>query len=79
MVTTAKKIAFVIDDEKVIAGTLALILKQNDYDAKPFYSGESAMQEGGASPPQLLISDVAMQIERAVVDSQMESYFSIEL
>lgn len=60
MMTTARKIVFVVDDEKVIADTLALILKQNDYEAKPFYSGESAMQEGEISPPQLLISDVAM-------------------
>ncbi len=60
MITISRKIVFVVDDEKVIADTLALILKQNDYDAKPFYSGESAMQEGEVSPPQLLISDVAM-------------------
>jgi DNA-binding NtrC family response regulator len=57
---STRKIVFVVDDEKVIADTLASILKQNDYDAKPFYSGESAMQEGEVSPPQLLISDIAM-------------------
>ena len=60
MMTTARKIVFVVDDERVIADTLALILKRSGYDAKPFYSGESAMQEGEVSPPQLLISDVAM-------------------
>jgi DNA-binding NtrC family response regulator len=60
MMTPTRKVVFVVDDESVIADTLALILKQNGYDAKPFYSGESAMQEGEVSPPQLLISDVAM-------------------
>jgi FixJ family two-component response regulator len=60
MIATAKKIVFVVDDEEVIADTLALILQQNDYDAMPFYSGESAMQAGEISAPQLLISDVAM-------------------
>ena len=57
---STRTIVFVVDDEKVIADTLASILMQNDFDAKPFYSGESAMQEGEVSPPQLLISDVAM-------------------
>ncbi|MGA2252355.1 response regulator [Terracidiphilus sp.] len=60
MMTTTRKVVFVVDDERVIADTLALILKQDGYDAKPFYSGESAMREGELSPPQLLISDVAM-------------------
>lgn len=60
MITSARKTVFIVDDEKVIADTLALILKQNDYDAMPFYSGESAMRAGEISYPQFLISDVAM-------------------
>jgi DNA-binding response OmpR family regulator len=34
----------IVDDERTIADTLALILKQSGYDAAATYSGEAAIE-----------------------------------
>lgn len=50
----------VVDDERVIADTLAMILNQSGFEARAVYSGEAAV---GITPeflPDMLISDVIM-------------------
>jgi CheY-like chemotaxis protein len=51
----------VVDDEQVIADTLAKILDINGYDASAVYSGLSAVESARALQPDLIISDVIMQ------------------
>ena len=51
---------FVVDDEKCIADTLAVILGNSGYDATAFYDAQSALAEVECCCPQLVISDVMM-------------------
>jgi DNA-binding NtrC family response regulator len=51
---------FVVDDESVIADTLAIILNQAGFNAQAFYHPDKAIAAGVHSSPDLLISDVAM-------------------
>jgi DNA-binding NtrC family response regulator len=50
----------VLDDERVIADTLAQILRLNGCDASAVYSAASALQALDEEPPDLLITDVAL-------------------
>lgn len=50
----------VVDDERVIADTLAIILNQQGYDAAAVYSGTSAVERAREVSPDLIISDVIM-------------------
>src|SRR5438309_6301480 len=50
----------VVDDERVIADTLSIILNQNGFDASPVYTGEDAIKIAKDAQPQLVISDVIM-------------------
>jgi DNA-binding NtrC family response regulator len=51
---------FVVDDEHVIASTLAAILKLHGYSATSFTSPLEALAAARSRAPDLLISDVAM-------------------
>jgi DNA-binding NtrC family response regulator len=51
---------FVVDDEKIIAQTLAAILKQAGFDAKAFEDAQSAIEAANSSAPELMITDVVM-------------------
>ena len=51
----------VVDDEQVIADTLAKILDINGYDASAVYSGFAAVESARTLQPDLIISDVIMQ------------------
>jgi CheY-like chemotaxis protein len=51
----------VVDDEHVIADTLAIILGQNGYDASAAYTGEEAVEKARTVKPDLIISDVIMK------------------
>jgi DNA-binding response OmpR family regulator len=51
---------FVVDDERVIASTLAAILQINGLDARFFFSGREALEAACLEKPDLLISDVVM-------------------
>jgi CheY-like chemotaxis protein len=51
---------FVVDDELVIASTLASILRMNGYSATFFTSPVEALAAARSRAPDLLISDVAM-------------------
>ncbi len=50
----------VVDDEQVIADTLAKILDLNGYDASAVYTGTSAVESARTLQPDLVISDVIM-------------------
>jgi DNA-binding NtrC family response regulator len=51
---------FVVDDEHVIASSLAAILKLHGYSATSFTSPLEALTAARSSAPDLLVSDVAM-------------------
>jgi CheY-like chemotaxis protein len=50
----------VVDDEKVIADTLAKILDMNGYDASAVYTGTAAVESARKLQPELVISDVIL-------------------
>jgi CheY-like chemotaxis protein len=50
----------VVDDERVIADTLVLILSQKGFEATAAYSGEKAVEAATAFRPDILIMDVIM-------------------
>jgi DNA-binding NtrC family response regulator len=51
---------FVVDDEEIIATTLAMILRNYGFDAIPFSQPLKALEASRSQSPDLLISDVAM-------------------
>jgi DNA-binding NtrC family response regulator len=51
---------FVVDDERVIATTLAAILQLNGFIADSFVRPADALDAARVNPPDLLISDVVM-------------------
>ncbi len=50
----------VVDDERVIADTLAIILNKNGFDAAAVYTGKDAVERARSDQPNLIISDVIM-------------------
>jgi CheY-like chemotaxis protein len=61
MTENKKPKVLVVDDERVIADTLAIILNQNGFSATPVYSGTGAIEKARAERPDLIISDVIME------------------
>jgi CheY-like chemotaxis protein len=57
---TRKPKVLVVDDEHVIADTLAIILNQQGFEASAVYSGNEAVEQARAQKPELIISDVIM-------------------
>ena len=55
-----KRRVLVVDDEQVIADTLAKILDLNGYDASAVYTGTAAVESAKSLQPDLIISDVIM-------------------
>jgi YesN/AraC family two-component response regulator len=53
-------VTLVVDDEPMIADTLAAILTQSGYSTFIAYNGESALELASVVPPQILITDVVM-------------------
>ena len=51
---------FVVDDEKCIADTLAVILRKSGYEASAFYNAQSALEQIESCCPDLVITDVVM-------------------
>ena len=58
--SAAKPKVLVVDDERVIADTLAMILIQSGFQARAIYSGEGAVETAVSFVPDMLISDVIM-------------------
>ncbi len=58
--TQVKPKVLVVDDERVIADTLAMILNQSGFQARAVYSGETALEMAAAYRPDMLITDVIM-------------------
>jgi CheY-like chemotaxis protein len=58
--SAARPKVLVVDDERVIADTLAMILNQSGFQARAIYSGEGAVAAATSFEPDMLISDVIM-------------------
>jgi CheY-like chemotaxis protein len=56
----AKPKVLVVDDERVIADTVTMILNQSGFEARAVYSGEKALELAPIFEPDMLISDVIM-------------------
>ena len=50
----------VVDDDAVIADSMAVILNANGYHARPVHSAEEAVEESVLLAPDVLITDVVM-------------------
>jgi DNA-binding NtrC family response regulator len=50
----------VVDDERIIADTLSLILRERGFDARAVYSGEDAAELALTWTPDAVIADVIM-------------------
>lgn len=57
---TQKPRILIVDDERLIADTLAIILNQNGFEASVAYSGEQAVEMALGLKPAMLLSDVIM-------------------
>src|SRR5215469_15964904 len=57
---STKPKVLVVDDERVIADTLAIILNQSGFDASAVYTGTDAVETARNNEPDLIISDVIM-------------------
>ena len=60
LVEKGKTRVLVVDNEQIIADTLALILRQNGFDASVAYSGEEAVQKALMLRPDVVLSDIIM-------------------
>ena len=52
--------AIVIDDERIIADTIAQILRLSGFDALSVYSGKGALEQIAGGCPDVVITDVVM-------------------
>jgi DNA-binding response OmpR family regulator len=55
-----RPVVLVVDDEQVIADTLAAILSRSGYAAIAAYDGSDALEIADLIPPQMMITDVCM-------------------
>jgi len=55
-----RPVVLVVDDESVIADTLAEILSRSGYHSIPVYDGDSALETALLTPPEMLITDVVL-------------------
>lgn len=55
-----RPVVMVVDDESIIADTLAEILNRSGYTAVAEYDGESALESALLMPPEMLITDVVL-------------------
>lgn len=69
-----RPVVLIVDDERVIADTLSIILKKNGFATLTVYDGKAALELAKSELPDLLISDVVMPgmsgIELAISLSQ---------
>src|SRR5258708_33754055 len=55
-----QSVVLIVDDERVIADTLSIILSKSGFSTMTAYDGEGALELARAVHPDLLISDVVM-------------------
>jgi CheY-like chemotaxis protein len=55
-----RPVVMVVDDESVIADTLAEILSRSGYKGVAAYDGDSALETALLTPPEMLITDVVL-------------------
>lgn len=55
-----RPVVLVVDDESVIADTLAEILTRSGYKGVAQYDGDSALETALLNPPEMLITDVVL-------------------
>ena len=55
-----KSLIFVVDDEEIIASTIAAILRLKGYDANAFTCSSEALARSRSMAPDLLITDIMM-------------------
>jgi CheY-like chemotaxis protein len=55
-----RPLVLVVDDERVIADTLSVILSRSGFSVMTAYDGERALELAEVAPPDLLLSDVMM-------------------
>ena len=60
MQTASRAKILVVDDERIIADTLAAILRQAGFDAAAVYTGTAAVERARRTCPDLVITDVVM-------------------
>lgn len=56
----ARKVVFVVDDEHVIARTLAIILSRAGFDTESFVSAEAVLERAQSKRPDAIVSDVIL-------------------
>jgi DNA-binding NtrC family response regulator len=61
-----RPMVMVVDDEPLVADTLAMILTRAGYHAVRAYDAQSALEIASVQSPDLLISDVAMPVMNGV-------------
>jgi DNA-binding response OmpR family regulator len=59
-VNSYRPLILVVDDESVIADTLAAILSRSGYAAMAAYDAEEALESALVTPPEMLITDVIL-------------------
>ena len=71
----SRPMVLVVDDEKIIADTLSIILTKSGFDTMTAYDATTALELAKATPPDLLISDVVMPgmtgVELAITMSEV--------
>jgi DNA-binding response OmpR family regulator len=55
-----RPVVLVVDDERLIAETLSIILSGSGFAAMPAYDGESALEIAKVIPPHVLLTDIVM-------------------
>ena len=55
-----RPVVLVVDDERLIADTLSIILSRNGFSAMAAYDGKSALEIAKGVPPEVLVTDVMM-------------------
>jgi CheY-like chemotaxis protein len=51
----------IVDDERIIADTLSMILAKKGFDTRAVYSGEEALEAATRLVPDVLVSDIVMR------------------
>lgn len=61
MNTTGDKTrVLVVDDEKIVADTFAMIIQMENYEARAVYSAEEAVEILASFEPKIVVSDIVM-------------------